>query len=274
MIIRATELGVRLRLSSEVINVDFDTPSVTLRDGEVIGCDIVLCADGLWSPTRTKFLGHARPPLASGQVGYRMLCRRDKIKDPELRQWVDKKMLNFWYGPGKHVVSYNLRGTELLSMGLVVSGDLPADVKFQQVDVEEVKAVFQGWDPILHRFFDEADIITKWALYWLDPLPEWKTSNGKFLMVGDCCHPMPPYLAQGANSSLEDGAVFGHLFGKVADPGQLPAMSSLYQEVRKRRGETLVRESFVQGDVVHLPDGPEQEERDAEYAKENVQIPW
>ena len=61
---------------------------------------------------------------------------------------------------------------------------------------------------------------------------------------GDACHPMIPYLAQGANSSIEDGAVIGLLLGKITSKSQLPQALRLYQAIRKPRGEEIARESL------------------------------
>jgi 2-polyprenyl-6-methoxyphenol hydroxylase-like FAD-dependent oxidoreductase len=57
---------------------------------------------------------------------------------------------------------------------------------------------------------------------------------------------MLPYLAQGANSSLEDGAVLGELLGKMTDKVQLPDVLRMYERLRKERGEAIVRETFKQ----------------------------
>lgn len=66
------------------------------------------------------------------------------------------------------------------------------------------------------------------------------------LNSGDSCHPMLPYLAQGANSSLEDGAVLGLLLGYMTDKKQMPHILRLYESLRKSRGEAIVRETFKQ----------------------------
>lgn len=57
---------------------------------------------------------------------------------------------------------------------------------------------------------------------------------------------MLPYLAQGANSSLEDGAVLGGLLGHLKSKSQLPQVLRLYESLRKSRGEAIVRETFKQ----------------------------
>jgi salicylate hydroxylase len=55
---------------------------------------------------------------------------------------------------------------------------------------------------------------------------------------------MIPYLAQGANSSIEDGAVIGLLLGKITAKSQLPQALRMYQTMRKARGEAIARESL------------------------------
>jgi salicylate hydroxylase len=57
---------------------------------------------------------------------------------------------------------------------------------------------------------------------------------------------MLPYLAQGANSAIEDGAVLGHLLGHIKSKDQLPQALNMYQSLRKTRGERIVKETFKQ----------------------------
>lgn len=80
---------------------------------------------------------------------------------------------------------------------------------------------------------------------------------------------MLPYLAQGANSSIEDGAVLGLLLDnkKLASKTALPSRLRLFESLRKARGEAIARETFAQRRDFHLPDGPEQVERDGIFAK-------
>jgi salicylate hydroxylase len=75
---------------------------------------------------------------------------------------------------------------------------------------------------------------------------------------------MLPYLAQGANSSIEDGAVLGLLLSTehFTSKSQLPATLKLFEQLRKARGEGIARETFKQRKDFHLRDGPEQEARD------------
>ena len=73
---------------------------------------------------------------------------------------------------------------------------------------------------------------------------------------------MLPYLAQGANSSIEDGAVLGNVLAALDSKSQLPEALRLYERLRKKRGEAIARETFAQRKDFHMPDGPEQQARD------------
>lgn len=97
-----------------------------------------------------------------------------------------------------------------------------------------------------------------------EELPSWVNPQSNLVLIGDSCHPMLPYLAQGANSSIEDGAVLGLLLGQkhFIDRSQLPRTLKMFEKLRKARGEGIARETFKQRKDFHMRDGPEQEERD------------
>ena len=97
-----------------------------------------------------------------------------------------------------------------------------------------------------------------------EELPSWINPQSNLVLIGDSCHPMLPYLAQGANSSIEDGAVLGLLLGQkhLTDRSQLPRTLKMFEKLRKARGEGIARETFKQRKDFHMRDGPEQEERD------------
>lgn len=61
---------------------------------------------------------------------------------------------------------------------------------------------------------------------------------------------MLPYLAQGANSAIEDGAVLGLLLGRIESMDHVPQALRIYEKLRKARGESIVRETFKQVSVL------------------------
>ena len=47
--------------------------------------------------------------------------------------------------------------------------------------------------------------LSQWAILEREPLAKW--SEGRVVLLGDACHPMTPYMAQGAATAIEDAAV-------------------------------------------------------------------
>jgi salicylate hydroxylase len=268
MAARCEELGVVFRFGSKVTDVDFRSATVTVDGGDQIAGDVVLCTDGLWSATRSQFLGKQSNAVLTGDLAYRIVINTSDLHGPdapELKKFIADSTVNFWVGPKTHVVAYTMRAGTVYNIVLLCPDNLPPGVSKSTGDVEEMKKLFDGWDPILRKFLNQVKEVAKWKLMWLEPLPNWTGAFGKFWMAGDCCHPMLPYLAQGANSSLEDGAVLGYLLGKVSyekKDEQLPKAAKLYEKLRKERGELIQQETFKQRHDFHLEDGEEQEKRD------------
>ncbi|KAK3685700.1 hypothetical protein B0T22DRAFT_226670 [Podospora appendiculata] len=268
MVAKCAALGIELKLNARAISVDFDSATVTLHHGTRIQGDLVLLSDGLWSSIRPQFLGRASHAILTGDLAYRITLRTDELTGPdrdELAAFVAKPTVNFWIGPRSHAVGYSVSAGTVYNLVILRPDDLPASVVKLEGDLAEVRALFASWDPLLGKFLAQVKGVHKWKLMWLDALPEWANESGTFFMAGDCCHPMLPYLAQGANSSLEDGAVLGHLLARVRRAemeAQLPRVAELYQRLRMERGRRIQLEGFKQRDDFHLDDGEEQEKRD------------
>ncbi|KAF1982744.1 FAD/NAD(P)-binding domain-containing protein [Aulographum hederae CBS 113979] len=269
LVSRARQLGVVFKLNQKVVKIDFKTPRPTIT--AEIGSsgrsanyspDLIVAADGLWSKCRECFLGQRDRPLPTGDLAYRVVLTLDQIEDQKLRDLVENPSVHFWIGPNAHAVGYSMRGGNMYNIVLLVPDDLPESVSKQAGSVEEIRKLFQGWDPILTQFLDYVSNVDKWKLMHRAPLDSWISERADFVMIGDSCHPMLPYLAQGANSSIEDGAVLGKLLANLTSRSQVPAALQMFEKLRKTRGEAIVRETFKQRQDFHMVDGPEQEHRD------------
>jgi salicylate hydroxylase len=260
---RATELGVKFYLGEKVDSIDFSGPDVRTAAGKTYSGDLVVAADGLWSRCREVFLNAKDEPLPTGDLAYRIVLTLDELKDEELRHWVANPKVHFWIGPGAHAVGYSLRAGKMYNIVLLCPDTLPRGVPRQAGSIEEMHQLFTNWDPILNKFLSHVKGVDKWRLMHHEEMPHWVNDESNLVFTGDACHPMLPYLAQGANSSLEDAAVLGGLLGKMTSKKQLPHALRLYERLRKARGEAIVRETFKQRRDFHIEDGPEQEERDA-----------
>jgi salicylate hydroxylase len=99
-------------------------------------------------------------------------------------------------------------------------------------DVEELRRTYAAFHPEARALLDACESVTKSALYIRDPLPAW--SIGKVTLLGDACHPMVPFMAQGACMAIEDSVVLGRVFDGVGESGIAATLKS-YENTRKAR---------------------------------------
>lgn len=163
---RARALGVQFRLGGKVLDLALEQarPEVVTTEGSRTAADLVVAADGLWSRCRSRFLGRDDPPKPTGDLAYRVVLKLDQIPDPDLRRRVAEPETHFWIGPYAHAVAYSLRGGNMYNIVLLVPDDLPSGVSRQEGSVEEMKALFDGWDPVLSRYLGLVDHVDKWKL--------------------------------------------------------------------------------------------------------------
>lgn len=145
---RAKSLGVEMRLGTEVVDFDSLEGTVTTAIGDIIKGDVILGADGLWSKSRSLFLGKQMDPHPTGDLAYRIILHVDNIQDPELKELVSKPCVNFWAGPNSHVVGYSIRQGQTYNLVLLTPDDLPDHVSREAADVDEMRKLFEDWDPM------------------------------------------------------------------------------------------------------------------------------
>lgn len=157
---------MQFRLGELVESIDFDTTEITAKSGTKAQADIIVAADGVWSKCQACYLGKDfKPPLATGDLAYRIVMDLEQAEaDPELAALISKPTVHFWAGPGAHAVGYSMRAGKMYNLVLLVPDDLPDNVSRQAGNVEEMKAIFADWDPILRRFLEKVDKVEKWRL--------------------------------------------------------------------------------------------------------------
>jgi len=121
----------------------------------------------------------------------------------------------------------------------------------------------KGWDPRVAKLLDLVSFTLDWKLMDRLPLDGWIHAAGKVTLLGDACHPMLPYRAQGSAMAVEDAVVLGNLFSRLSNWGQVFPLLQAYEALRLPRTSETQRQSRLNQKIFHYPDGPEQQARDA-----------
>ena len=188
---------IEIKLGSEVKEIDFNKPSLRLSTGEVYGADLILGADGERSRCRGRLLGREDPPYSPGDVVYRVsVPTKDITEDSPAWDLKRRSSVNFWMGPGGHVVSYLIQH-DVLNIVLIYAEGRSDKVMYgpQRVDLSEFRSKISDWDPVLHELINvEGSVCTKWTLFQIHEPVEWRHMSGRFVLIGDAAHAILPCL--------------------------------------------------------------------------------
>lgn len=252
----AARANVTLKFSTHVVKVEPGDASseVIFADGSSQLFDIVIGADGIHSVVR-PCVGGIDKPRFSGSAAYRALVPRSAVEDLPID--VTNRM-----GPERHVVSYFIgRNRSHLNLVCISPEDSwETESWTEQGTMEDLLSRFEGWSPeFLSLLGRVEEPIFRWALYDREPLEQW--GIGTTTLLGDACHPMLPFMAQGSCQAIEDAVVLARC---LSDANTSDAAKALrrYEDARQGRTAQVQTSSVMNRDLFHLVDGQEQKDRD------------
>nr|XP_036576765.1 3-hydroxybenzoate 6-hydroxylase [Colletotrichum truncatum]KAF6783558.1 3-hydroxybenzoate 6-hydroxylase [Colletotrichum truncatum] len=271
----AIEAGCQVRTSQVVVGVHRSfLPQVKVESLATGHCvwltgDIVIAADGIHSMMRkqmAKSAGFADGPLPAADAAYRLLISREKVQHNEkLLDMLDQNIAVRYMGPGGHVMGYPVKKNTMYNLVLLHTANRPLgrtidgeDVWFAKGNRAAMLDFYKEWSPAIRAWLCCAEEeVLEWKLDTFPALPYW--SRGSVTLAGDACHPMLPYVAQGAANAIEDAAVIATALTCTSN---VSLALGVYEIVRKERAERIASSALATGHSLHLPDGPEQEKRD------------
>jgi salicylate hydroxylase len=219
-----------IRLGCLVDGVETGDDHVNLRflQGGEETFEVLVGADGIHSPTRTALFGPEHPQF-TGLVSYRGVVDSAKLSVPNMEAFTK------WWGPTSdlQIVTFPLnRGRETFVFATTPQDDWREESWTMPGDVMELRQAYQAFHPEARALLDACTEVMKSALYVRDPLPRW--SLGHATLLGDACHPMTPFMAQGAGMAIEDAVVLGRALEGVAR-NNVPEALARYENSRKER---------------------------------------
>jgi salicylate hydroxylase len=232
--VQAAKPGV-VHLNHKVVGISETPDAVELKfeTGAPVTAKLAIGADGVHSRLRETLFGTAKPQFC-GIIAWRGVVPMDKVP-PAARTLATQ-----WVGPGGHVVYYPLRaGTLLNIVGLRDRSDWTGEGWNVRGTTEELLNDFRGWNEELLTLFGNIEVPYKWALALRPVMPAW--SRGRCTLLGDACHPMVPFLAQGAVMALEDGFVLARCLEKY--PQDHATAFAHYEEARRERANKVATDS-------------------------------
>ena len=207
-----------------------DEVTLTFSDGTMATADAVVGADGIHSAVREIIIGPDKP-IHKGRIAYRAVFSTDLLNGRDLGLSRTK-----WWGIDRHIVIYYTTSNRS-EIYFVTSVPEPAEWLTQESwsakgDVKELCKEYEGFHPDVRAVLEACPDCHKWAILEREPLPRW--SDGRVVLLGDACHPMTPYMAQGAATAIEDAAILARCLDDVAQQ-DIEGAFARYEAHRKPR---------------------------------------
>ncbi|KAH7321618.1 salicylate hydroxylase [Rhexocercosporidium sp. MPI-PUGE-AT-0058] len=221
---RVRELGIEIRMGSNVVSYDENESCLTLSTGEIHKADIIVAADGIKSTARELVLGFEGKPKSSGHACFRAYFKGTYLKeDPLCREFVEKEYVNIWIGNDVHLVQNTLRDGDKFNW--ILKHKDTKDIK-ESYDMDDVRRIVRDCDPGIAAAVKTMKGCLDWNICYRDPIP--------FCSFGDFCHPHLLTSAQGASQATESAAVLA-LCLKLAGKENVALATRVYEKLRFAR---------------------------------------
>ncbi len=211
-----------------------DAEGVTLHftDGSSVRAAALVAADGVHSVVRAQLFGDESPRY-TGRIAYRSTYPASRLGGLDIGDISTK-----WWGKDRHIVIYYVtRNKDEVYFTTSVPAEKP-DLESWSLegDMDELRTAFADFHPEVRAVLAACPKAHKWPIFDRDPQPSW--GQGRVYLLGDACHPMTPYMAQGAASSIEDALILARCFEGVdtgEDTSGIPGAFKRYEETRRPR---------------------------------------
>jgi 6-hydroxynicotinate 3-monooxygenase len=189
-----------------------DGVRMSFAGGATALADAVIGADGVHSAVKDILFG-ASPLNFTGRIAYRTTFPAALLNGYAIDDCTK------WWGEDRHIVTYYVKPdrSEVYFVTSQPEPDFRIESWSAKGDVEQLRSAFAGFDRQVENVLAACPDVHKWALVDREPLDRW--TDGNVTLLGDACHPMTPYMAQGAAMAIEDAAVLSRCLEGVECDG-------------------------------------------------------
>ena len=235
---RASGVKIRLLQQVEAVTLGDHPPRLSTVQGAEVEAPVLIGADGLHSRVRAALNGQVAP-FFTHQVAWRALIPCEPGAAPVAKVFM---------GPGRHLVSYPLRGGLLRNIVAVEERHRWAEESWSATDDPlAVRLAFQGFGQPVRHWLEQIAEVNLWGLFRHPVAARWWGHGAAIL--GDAVHPTLPFLAQGACMALEDAWV---LAASLAAHDSTEAAFAAYQQARQDRVARIVAAANANARNYHL----------------------
>jgi salicylate hydroxylase/6-hydroxynicotinate 3-monooxygenase len=218
-----------IRLGHKLIGLDEagNRLKLTFANGTTETADAVVGADGVHSIVRDILFG-ASSVNFTGRIAYRTTYPASLLGDEKIGDCTK------WWGEDRHIVIYYVKPdrSEVYFVTSQPEPEFRTESWSAKGDVKELRKAFAGFSGEVERVLAACPDVHKWAIVDRDSLDHW--AEGSVTLLGDACHPMTPYMAQGAAMAIEDAAVLSRCLDGIEREGVGDAFRR-FEATRKQR---------------------------------------
>jgi salicylate hydroxylase/6-hydroxynicotinate 3-monooxygenase len=208
-----------------------DGVTLSFANGAHRTADVLIGADGVHSLIREILFGPETPRF-TGRVAYRTTFPTGHLHALDIDDNTK------WWGADRHIVVYFVKPNreEIYFVTSTPEPQFEVESWTSHGDIKTLRTAYEDFHPQVRAVLAACQRVHKWAIVERDPLPRW--GEGRIVLLGDACHPMTPYMAQGAAMALEDAAVLSRCLQGI-EPDCIPAALRRYELTRKERASRV-----------------------------------
>lgn len=219
---------------------DDDGVDIDFANGERHRFDVLIGADGIHSGVRQALFG-ADAPAYTGMIAWRMLVDADHVR--AAHPGIELAPFTKWWGPSPQVqlVHFLIRGgADLFLFATLPAPEPDRESWSQRGDPEVLRTGLAGFHAEARALLEPVREAFRTALYDRAPLADW--CKGRVALLGDACHAMTPFMAQGAAQGIEDAVILARVLVETSGSDVARALQR-YQRSRHERATRVQRTS-------------------------------